>query len=101
MGAAIGPTSILALFWKRATRAGVMAGMVTGTVVTIAWELTPALEPLLYELIPGFVLAFAATVGVSLATQPPADAQGLLADMGAIASPPRSPHSPARSHHRN
>ena len=35
LGAAIGPTSILALFWRRTTHAGVIAGLVTGTAVTI------------------------------------------------------------------
>ncbi|NIP79509.1 MAG: sodium/proline symporter, partial [Gemmatimonadetes bacterium] len=52
LGAALGPTSILALYWKRATRAGVLAGLVVGTVTTIVWYLTPALKDRLYELIP-------------------------------------------------
>ena len=73
LGAALGPTSILALYWKGLTRAGVFAGLVTGTVVTFVWNLTPALDALLYELIPAFTLAFLATVAVSWATQPPHD----------------------------
>lgn len=81
LGAALGPTSILALYWKRLTRAGVFAGLFTGTAVTFIWTLTPRLDALLYELIPAFFLALAATVVVSLRTQPPPDAESLMADM--------------------
>ncbi len=66
LGAAIGPTSILALFWKRTTRAGVVAGLITGTVTVFIWKSIPALSELMYELIPAFFLALAATVVVSL-----------------------------------
>ncbi len=38
LGASIGPTSILALFWKRTTRAGVIAGLVGGTVTVFIWK---------------------------------------------------------------
>jgi SSS family solute:Na+ symporter len=71
LGAAIGPTSILALYWPGTTRAGVIAGLLTGTIVTIAWELSP-LSPLLYELIPAFAAALLATWLVSRATAPTA-----------------------------
>ena len=81
LGAALGPTSILALYWRRLTRAGVFAGLFTGTAVTFIWTLTPRLDALLYELIPAFFLALAATVVVSLRTRPPPDAESLMADM--------------------
>jgi len=81
LGAALGPTSILALFWKRTTRAGVMAGLVVGAAVTVGWELTPALEPLIYELIPAFAAGLAATVLVSLATRPPQGVEGMFEAM--------------------
>ena len=81
LGAALGPTSILALFWRRTTRAGVLAGLVTGTVVTFIWKLTPALNALLYELIPAFVLSLVATVAVSWFTRPPPEADDLMAAM--------------------
>jgi sodium/proline symporter len=71
LGAALGPTSILALYWKRTTRAGILAGLVTGTITTIVWETSPVLSPLLYELIPAFALALLATVVVSLMTTQP------------------------------
>ena len=71
LGAAIGPTSILALFWRRTTRAGVIAGLITGTVVTIFWKITPSLTALIYELVPAFAAGLLVTVIVSYATQPP------------------------------
>ena len=78
LGAALGPTSILALYWRRTTRAGVLAGVVAGTVVTVGWEL--AGWPL-YELIPGFAAGVVATVGVSLVTRRPAGVEGMFAVM--------------------
>jgi SSS family solute:Na+ symporter len=92
LGAAIGPTSILALYWKGTTRAGVIAGLVTGTLVTIVWQYTPFLEPLLYELVPAFVLALLATVLVSRMTTPPADAEALLESMHPPSTDPASPN---------
>lgn len=68
LGAAIGPTSILALFWKRTTRSGVIAGLITGTLTVFVWKSVPALSGQIYELIPAFFLALAATVAVSLVT---------------------------------
>jgi Na+/proline symporter len=78
LGAALGPTSILALYWKGLTRAGVFAGLLTGTIVTFVWSLTPSLDAHLYELIPAFFLALAATVVVSWMTRPPPDAEDHL-----------------------
>lgn len=71
LGAAIGPTSILALFWRRTTRVGVFAGLIVGTITTFAWYLTPALNNALYELIPAFAAGLIATVVGSLLTRPP------------------------------
>lgn len=71
LGASLGPTSILALFWKRTTKAGVMAGLITGTVVTIVWFFVPALKGMMYELVPGFIAGGLATIIVSLMTSPP------------------------------
>jgi len=82
LGAAIGPTSILALFWRRTTRAGVIAGLVTGTAVTIFWKRTPELTALIYELVPAFGAALLVTVVVSLATQPPEGVDEMFETMG-------------------
>jgi SSS family solute:Na+ symporter len=81
LGAALGPTSILALYWRRLTRAGVFAGLLTGTVVTFVWNLTPALDALIYELIPAFPLAFLAAVLASWMTRPPENADALMEAM--------------------
>lgn len=81
LGAAIGPTSILALFWKRTTRAGVVAGLITGTTVTIVWERSPLLGPLIYELIPAFAAGLLATVIGSCLTKPPEEVDRMFDTM--------------------
>ena len=69
LGAAFGPTIILALFWKRTTKWGVLAGFIVGTLTVIIWKSSPALHAMMYELVPAFLLSFFITVAVSLATQ--------------------------------
>ena len=81
LGASFGPTSILALYWRRTTRAGVIAGLIVGTAITFIWELTPALSPLLYELVPAFIGGLAATVVVSRLTRPPEGVDRMFAAM--------------------
>lgn len=81
LGAAIGPTSILALYWKGTTRVGVIAGLITGTTTAIIWYLVPALKSMMYELIPAFILAALVTWIVSLNTQPPADSEEMIETM--------------------
>jgi sodium/proline symporter len=71
LGASLGPTLVLTLYWRGTTRAGAAVGVVTGALVTVVWYLTPALKDLIYELVPGFLLGGLATVVVSLATRPP------------------------------
>jgi Na+/proline symporter len=68
LGAAIGPTSILALFWKKTTKAGVIAGLLTGTITVFLWKSIPLLSELMYELIPGFILSLLSTVVFSFFT---------------------------------
>ncbi|MGN0852736.1 MAG: sodium/proline symporter PutP [Kiritimatiellia bacterium] len=77
-GASFGPLILLALFWKRTNLAGAIAGMVTGATTCFVWKFVLAAKyasavPLfaLYELAPGFVLAFVVTVVVSLLTKRP------------------------------
>jgi len=71
LGAALGPALLLTMYWKRTTRAGALAGVVAGALVTVVWYFTPELKALVYELIPGFLAGTLATVGVSLITRPP------------------------------
>lgn len=76
-GAAFGPLILLALFWKRTNLAGAVAGMVVGAVTCFVWKFVlsgyAAAHPVfgLYELAPGFLLSFVATVVVSLVTKKP------------------------------
>lgn len=67
-GAAFGPVIILALTWQRMTLAGALAGMVTGALVVIAW-IALGWSGAMYEIVPGFILAMTAIIGVSLATR--------------------------------
>jgi SSS family solute:Na+ symporter/sodium/proline symporter len=71
-GAAFGPLILLSLFWKRLTRQGALAGMITGAVTVLLWIYAPIeidgvrLPALLYEIVPGFLLGGMATIGVSI-----------------------------------
>ncbi|MDH3284939.1 MAG: sodium/proline symporter, partial [Acidobacteriota bacterium] len=95
LGASLGPTSILSLYWERTTAAGVAAGMIAGTVTVIVWHYTPALRGAVYELVPAFAVGFLATVVVSLLTRPPEDASALMASMtaGGAATGTRHPEA--------
>jgi sodium/proline symporter len=81
LGASFGPTSILALYWRGTTRAGVIAGLLSGTAITFVWELTPWLSSRLYELIPAFLGGLLATLIVSRLTRPPEGVDGMFASM--------------------
>ncbi len=81
LGASIGPTSILALYWKRTTRAGVIAGLFSGAIVTIVWYVLPGLTDIIYELVPGVIAGTLATVLVSLYTEPPEDTEEMFKAM--------------------
>jgi len=69
LACAFTPVVLCALFWQRTTRAGAIAGMLTGFIVTVVWVLAfkSAFHDL-YEMIPGFLAGLIATVGVSLFT---------------------------------
>ncbi|WP_020406179.1 sodium/proline symporter PutP [Hahella ganghwensis] len=70
-GAAFGPVLILALFWKRMNRNGALAGVIVGGVTVVVWKQLSGGIFDLYEIIPGFILAAIAVVGVSMATGEP------------------------------
>lgn len=72
-GAALGPTSILALYWRGTTRAGVIAGMLAGIATVVVWRVY--WHDLLYELVPAFAVGLLVTCLVSLVTRPPDDVQ--------------------------
>jgi sodium/proline symporter len=59
-GATFGPITIFSLFWKRTTREGAIAGMLSGGVMVFIWKLI--LKPLggifgVYELLPAFIVS--------------------------------------------
>jgi len=66
-GAAFGPAIILALYDRRTTRNGVLAGIIVGGLTVILWKQGAPLGGIfaLYELVPGFVLSMLAIVIVS------------------------------------
>ena len=77
LGASFGPLTLCALYWRRANMQGALAGMITGTVTVLVWH--NFIKPLggvfgIYELLPAFVLSFAAIVIVSLLTPAPSEA---------------------------
>ena len=61
-GAAFGPVVILSLYWKKMTRNGALAGMITGAATVLLWIFLPitingqSLSALMYEIVPGFIL---------------------------------------------
>lgn len=65
LGAAFGPSSILALYWRRSSRAGTISGMVCGALTVIIWKSVPILSDWLYELIPAFLIALLVNITVS------------------------------------
>jgi Na+/proline symporter len=78
LGASFGPTLILSLFWKRTTKAGVIAGFVSGTAVTIVWHQVEVLNNFLYHLVPAFFISLILTIIVSLLTSAPLEAEAEL-----------------------
>ncbi len=75
-GAAFGPITLLALFWRRANLQGAIAGMITGGLTVIIWNILEASFGgifVIYELLPAFLLALAVNVIVSKLTAPPSD----------------------------
>lgn len=76
-GAAFGPLIIFSLYWKRMNLAGAIAGMVVGAATVLFWIYAPvtingsSLSSIIYEIVPGFILASIAILVVSLITQKP------------------------------
>ncbi len=65
--AACGLPAFAALYWKKATKAGIMAGMIAGFVVCCGWKLA-GLPFGLGATVPGVIACAIALFGVSLAT---------------------------------
>ena len=61
------PPLIMALFWKKTTKEGVLAGALAGFLTAVVWKLT--LANYLYEMVPGFLASFIAIYTVSRLTE--------------------------------
>ena len=82
LASAFTPVVLCSLFWKGTTRAGAIAGMVSGFLTAVLWVLLFKEQFFdLYEIIPGFVVGCAVTIGVSLATSPP---EGAAEEMDSV-----------------
>ena len=71
-GGTFGPLVLLALYWKRTTAAGAIAGLVCGGIVDVIWHYIPAsVAPIfgLYEIVPAFLACLIITVIVSICTK--------------------------------
>ena len=67
-GCAFGPVILLGLYWKKMTRYGAIAAIVTGGFTVVIWKQLQGGIFDLYEIIPGFVLAGLAGIVISLLT---------------------------------
>jgi SSS family solute:Na+ symporter/sodium/proline symporter len=73
-GAAFGPLVIMSLYWKKMNRHGALAGMLTGAITVLIWIYAPitingqSLSSVMYEIVPGFIVASIAIVLVSRIT---------------------------------
>ena len=67
-GATFGPIMVFSLFWKKTTKEGAIAGIVTGGITTIVWRNLGTMFGgifALYEIVPGFLLSAIAIYVVS------------------------------------
>ena len=71
-GAAFGPVLLLSLYWRRMTRFGALAGIICGGSTVVIWRQLSGGIFDLYELLPGFCLAWLVAWAVSLLDRPPA-----------------------------
>ncbi|WP_286233175.1 sodium/proline symporter PutP [Thalassotalea sediminis] len=73
-GAAFGPVVILSLYWKQMNKQGALAGMIVGAATVLFWIYAPvtingqALSDVMYEIVPGFIIATITIVVVSKLT---------------------------------
>ncbi|NLO75895.1 MAG: sodium/proline symporter PutP [Clostridia bacterium] len=73
-GATFGPIMLFSLFWRRVTRSGAIAGMLSGGAMVFIWNLL--IKPLggvfgIYELLPAFLTSCLFIVVVSLLSKEP------------------------------
>ena len=73
LGASFGPIILFSLFWKRMTKKGAVAGIVSGALGVVVFKNLQHLGGVfaVYELLPAFVIASILIVVVSLIDTPP------------------------------
>ncbi len=72
-GGTFGPLIILALYWKKTTAPGAVAGLLTGGITVVAWHNLHGGLFDVYEILPAFIVCLVVTIIVSLATKPDED----------------------------
>ena len=70
LGASFGPALLAALWWRRATYAGVLSGMVGGMTATVIWQNSDTLKGFLDLKAGAFLFSAALVIFVSLLTHP-------------------------------
>ena len=83
MGAAFGPVTLLALYWRRFNAWGAASSIVAGTVAASAWALLNGGPAGIWDIqpaTPGFVIASVAAVVVTVSTPPPSAEVTVLFD---------------------
>ncbi|MCR5188930.1 MAG: sodium/proline symporter PutP [Treponema sp.] len=68
-GGTFGPLVLLALYWKRTTAPGAIAGLICGGIVDVVWHYLHGGIFDLYEIVPAFLVCLIVTVVVSLCTK--------------------------------
>ncbi len=86
-GATFGPIMLFSLFWKRTTREGAIAGLLTGGIMVFIWKML--IKPLggvfgIYELLPAFILSALAIIIVSLVNKEPSKEIQIEYDMAKV-----------------
>tara|TARA_S200000501_G_C20844704_1_gene753154 strand:- start:841 stop:2331 length:1491 start_codon:yes stop_codon:yes gene_type:complete len=69
LGSSFGPVIILSLWWNKTSRKGVIAGLLTGSIVTIIWGSSDYLQSLVTERLTSFIFAFLAVIIFSKMTK--------------------------------
>ena len=68
-GGTFGPLILLALYWKRTTSQGAIAGLICGGVTDVVWHYLHGGIFDVYEILPAFIVCLVVTVIVSLCTK--------------------------------
>lgn len=72
-GAAFGPVLLLSLFWRRMTKNGALAAMLSGGITVLIWQPLKGGIFDLYEILPGFIVASIFAAIFSYLEQPDQD----------------------------